>query len=121
MSQKVTESRSKELAAVNSSLNNQKIVIGGYLLSLNYIDNKISEFLLASWLGACIHTPPAPRNQLIYLKTKEGIEIKSRFQAVKVEGTLTTENRTSALFLVDGRSDIYSGYSILDGKVINLN
>jgi hypothetical protein len=73
------------------------------------------------WVGACIHTPPPPRNQLIYLKTKEGVEVKSRFQAVKVEGTLTIDDRTSSLFLRDGSSDIYSGYSILDGKVIDLN
>jgi len=121
MRYEVAVSRSKELDTVNISLNNKKIVIGGYLLPLNYIDQKVTEFLLVPWVGACIHTPPPPRNQLIYLKTKEGIEVKSRFQAVKVEGTLTTEDRTSSLFLVDGSSDITSGYSILDGEVINLN
>jgi len=121
MRYEVAVSRSKELDTVNISLNNKKIVIGGYLLPLNYIDQKVTEFLLVPWVGACIHTPPPPRNQLIYLKTKEGIEVKSRFQAVKVEGTLTTEDRTSSLFLLDGSSDITSGYSILDGEVINLN
>jgi len=121
MRYEVAVSRSKELDTVNISLNNKKIVIGGYLLPLNYIDQKVTEFLIVPWVGACIHTPPPPRNQLIYLKTKEGIEVKSRFQAVKVEGTLTTEDRTSSLFLVDGSSDITSGYSILDGEVINLN
>ena len=121
MRYEVAVSRSKELDTVNSSLNNKKIVIGGYLLPLNYINQKVTEFLIVPWVGACIHTPPPPRNQLIYLKTKEGIEVKSRFQAVKVEGTLTTEDRTSSLFLVDGSSDITSGYSILDGEVINLN
>jgi hypothetical protein len=121
MRYEVAVSRSKELDTVNISLNNNKIVIGGYLLPLNYIDQKVTEFLIVPWVGACIHTPPPPRNQLIYLKTKEGIEVKSRFQAVKVEGTLTTEDRTSSLFLVDGSSDITSGYSILDGEVINLN
>jgi hypothetical protein len=121
MRYKVAESRNKELQAVNSSLNNKKVVIGGYLLPLNYIEEKVFEFLLVPWVGACIHTPPPPRNQLIYLKTKEGIEVKSRFQAVKVKGTLTTEDRTSSLFLLDGSSDITSGYSILDGEVINLN
>jgi uncharacterized protein len=121
MRYEVAVSRSKELDTVNISLNNKKIVIGGYLLPLNYINQKVTEFLIVPWVGACIHTPPPPRNQLIYLKTKEGIEVKSRFQAVKVEGTLTTEDRTSSLFLVDGSSDITSGYSILDGEVINLN
>jgi hypothetical protein len=121
MRYEVAVSRSKELDTVNISLNNKKIVIGGYLLPLNYINQKVTEFLLVPWVGACIHTPPPPRNQLIYLKTKEGIEVKSRFQAVKVKGTLTTEDRTSSLFLVDGSSDITSGYSILDGEVINLN
>ncbi len=121
MRYEVAESRSKELAAVNSSLNNKKIAIGGYLLPLNYIDQKVSEFLIVPWVGACIHTPPPPRNQLIYLKTKEGVEVKSRFQAVKVEGTLTTENRTSLLYLVDGSDNITSGYSIMDGEVIKLN
>lgn len=121
MRYEVAVSRNKELDTVNSSLNNKKIVIGGYLLPLNYINQKVTEFLIVPWVGACIHTPPPPRNQLIYLKTKEGIEVKSRFQAVKVKGTLTTEDRTSSLFLGDGSSDITSGYCILDGEVINLN
>ena len=75
MRYEVAVSRSKELDTVNISLNNKKIVIGGYLLPLNYIDQKVTEFLLVPWVGACIHTPPPPRNQLIYLKTKEGIEV----------------------------------------------
>lgn len=116
----IAELRKQQQEAVNTSLNNTKVTIGGYLLPLNFVDNKVSEFLLVPWVGACIHTPPPPKNQLIYFKSKEGIELHSRFQAVRVEGVITTNNKTSTLFLVDGSDEINSGYSIMHAKIKEL-
>ncbi|WP_439183527.1 DUF3299 domain-containing protein [Carboxylicivirga taeanensis] len=117
---KIADLRRKQAEQVNPALNKEKVKISGYLLPLNYVDNKVTEFLLVPWVGACIHTPPPPKNQLIYLTSKEGLEINSRFIAVTVEGILNTESKSSKLFLVDGTDDISSGYSIIEGAITTL-
>ena len=112
--------RQKQFEAVDTALNNTNIHIEGYLLPLNYVDNKTTEFLLVPWVGACIHTPPPPKNQLIYVYTNEGYEVKSRFQPVSVEGIIATQSRISTLYLVDGSDEISSGYSMLEVKIREL-
>jgi len=117
MRSKITDLRRQQMEGVNASLNHTKIKIAGFLLPLNIIDEKITEFLLVPWVGACIHTPPPPKNQLIYVKVKEGIESVSRFTAVNVEGKISGNSKTSTLFLVDGSAEISSGYSMLDAEI----
>ncbi|MBS2210763.1 DUF3299 domain-containing protein [Carboxylicivirga mesophila] len=114
---KIAELRKKQAEQVNNALNLKSIKISGYLLPLNYVNNKVTEFLLVPWVGACIHTPPPPKNQLIFLTAKEGLEVNSRFIAVTVEGVLKIESKTSELYLVDGTDNISSGYSIMNGKI----
>jgi len=109
--------RQKKAEAVNDSLNRKDIAISGYLLPLNLVDEKASEFLLVPWVGACIHTPPPPKNQLIYLESAEPIKPTHRFQAVTVKGTITINTRVSDLYLVDGRSPITSGYAIMAADI----
>ena len=117
MRYQIKELREQRAGAVDTSLNNTKIKIPGYLLPLNYDNEKTTEFLLVPWVGACIHPPPPPRNQIIYIKTKEGIPPMSQFEAVTIEGVITTVATTSTLYLVDGSDKISSGYSILDAKI----
>jgi hypothetical protein len=117
MRAEITELRRQKAEEVNTKMNNVEIWIAGYLLPLNYIDGKVTECLLVPWVGACIHTPPPPKNQLIYITVPNGLKSVSRFAAVIVEGLITTTDKTSSLFLVDGRADISSGYSMLDAKV----
>jgi hypothetical protein len=93
-------------------LNGVEARIPGYLLPLDYSGNTVTEFLLVPWVGACIHTPPPPKNQIVYVKLEEGYESPSRFEAVWVEGLMSTEARSSELYLVDGTDDITTGYSM---------
>ena len=117
---KIADLRHQQKEAVNEELNNKNIEIAGYLLPLNYVDKKVTEFLLVPWVGACIHTPPPPKNQLVYFTLNEGIFPENRFQAVVVSGKVTLENKTSTLFLIDGTDDITSGYSIFEARIKEL-
>ena len=47
----------------------------GYLLPLEFSGKLVSEFLLVPWVGACIHTPPPPPNQIVHVKTDKPIEL----------------------------------------------
>lgn len=113
----IAELRQKQFETVNPALDNTKVDIGGYLLPLSIVDEKVTEFLLVPWVGACIHTPPPPKNQLIYVQSNKGIGLTSRFQPVRVEGIITTGSRSSTLFLVDGSDEVISGYTMVNATI----
>lgn len=80
------------------ALNEVKIRIPGYTVPFEYGSNaEISEFLLVPYYGACIHAPPPPPNQTIFISTDTPIKLKDLAQAVWIEGTLYTETQTSDL------------------------
>jgi len=97
----------------------------GYLLPLDFDGKNGVEFLLVPWVGACIHTPPPPQNQIVFIKFDKGFETSSLFAPVWVEGTLRTKSLTKELFLVDGISEINVGYamspSLIEGYYENGN
>lgn len=117
---KITELRRTRAESINEALDNTEISISGYLLPLNYIDEKITEFLLVPWVGACIHTPPPPKNQIVYLKSLEGFKVNSRFEAVTIKGLIRTKDKSSFLYLIDGSDNISSGYVILNGQITKI-
>ena len=48
----------------------------------------LDEFLLVPVYGMCIHVPPPPPNQVIYVKMNESVEVEKLFDAVWVTGQL---------------------------------
>jgi hypothetical protein len=83
--------------AVVAELNGKTVQIGGYVVPLDFEATSIKEFLLVPFVGACIHVPPPPSNQIIYVKSAEGIEITGAFDPVKVTGTIKTETAFTGL------------------------
>jgi len=76
----------------------KKIRIPGYTVPFSYdAKAEISEFLLVPYFGACIHAPPPPPNQTIFIRTDKPILLKDLPQAVWVEGTLHAEKQESDL------------------------
>ncbi|WP_257253610.1 MULTISPECIES: DUF3299 domain-containing protein [unclassified Endozoicomonas] len=54
-------------------LDKRTVKIPGYLVPLNLDkDQRATELLLVPTMGACIHVPPPPPNQTVYVKFKEG-------------------------------------------------
>jgi uncharacterized protein len=98
--------------AVNPLLNGQIVRLPGYLLPLEFSGKKVSEFLLVPWVGACIHTPPPPPNQIVHVKPEKPVEMSGMFAPVWVTGPMTTGAIKKSLSLVDGSADIDVGYSM---------
>ena len=76
---------------VVSSLNGKRVRIGGYVVPLDFESTTVKEFLLVPFVGACIHVPPPPANQIVYVKSEKGFELANTFDAVTVTGTIKTE------------------------------
>lgn len=98
--------------AVNAALDGQVVRLPGYLLPLEFSGKQVSEFLLVPWVGACIHTPPPPPNQIVHVKADKPFEFGGLFAPVWVTGQMSTSAIKKSLFLIDGSSDIDIGYSM---------
>jgi len=103
--------------AVNPLLNGQNVRLPGYLLPLEFSGKQVTEFLLVPWVGACIHTPPPPPNQIVHVKPEKPVEIGGMFAPVWVTGQMTTGAIKKSLSLVDGSADIDVGYSLRASQV----
>jgi uncharacterized protein len=75
--------------AVVASLDGKRVQIGGYVVPLDFDATRVKEFLLVPFVGACIHVPPPPPNQIVYVKAENGIDVRGTFEPVWVTGTLT--------------------------------
>lgn len=115
--EKIIKKRKEAIEGLNTELNNTTIEISGYLLPLNLNQGKSNEFLLVPWVGACIHTPPPPKNQIIHVKTKDWAVAPGLFDTVILKGKITITEKASSLFLEDGTSIIITGYSVENAKV----
>jgi hypothetical protein len=113
----IRELRKQRAHAVVEDLNGRQVRMPGYALPLEYSGTQITEFLLVPWVGACIHTPPPPPNQIVYVKLDEGIENRGRFTPMWVTGEMTVKAATKNLYLVDGSSGIDVGYSLEASQV----
>ena len=115
----IAAKRKHAMEAVNETLNGQLVRLAGYVLPLEMDGLKITEFLLVPYVGACIHEPVPPANQIVLVKFAQGIEVDGRFTPVWVQGKMSTEIGTSKLYLMDGNADIPRSYT-LDADAIEL-
>jgi len=113
MRDKVVENRTAKDGLANNALNGELVRMPGYVLPLEFDGDIVTEFLLVPYVGACIHTPPPPPNQIVYVKIlQEYIPEGGLYTPVWVNGTMTTEQIQSNLSFVDGSAGIPSAYAI---------
>ncbi len=84
---------------LNTALNGKLIKLPGYVIPVETNGQRSSEFLLVPYFGACIHVPPPPVNQTVYVKTrdKDGAEIRKLYDVVWVTGIIKTERLSTDL------------------------
>ncbi|MEO0714178.1 MAG: DUF3299 domain-containing protein [Pseudomonadota bacterium] len=79
-------------------LDGMKVRIPGYTVPFEYgTDAEITEFLLVPYFGACIHAPPPPPNQTIFVSATDPLKIRDLAQAVWIEGTLHAQTQDTEL------------------------
>ncbi len=66
----------------------RRVRLPGYVVPLQYDGPRVTEFLLVPFIGACIHVPPPPADQLVFVDSTAGFEGDGLFQAVEVTGIL---------------------------------
>jgi hypothetical protein len=85
-------------ANVRGELNGRKVKIPGFVVPIEYdADQNITAFFLVPYFGACIHVPPPPPNQIVYVSGAKDLKADLIYNPFWIEGTLTTDNMSHDL------------------------
>lgn len=84
-------------APVVEDLNDKVVKLPGFVVPVEFDGSEVSEFLLVPYFGACIHVPPPPANQIVYVKSEKGLELQGLFAAVWVTGKMKTLHQSNEL------------------------
>lgn len=81
--------RTGEVNDALKAFDGKRVRVPGFMVPLEDGIDGVDEFLLVPYFGACIHTPPPPPNQMVYVKMERGRRVKvDIWNPVWVEGTL---------------------------------
>lgn len=77
---------------VRPELDNTNIRLAGYIVPIDFDDNDvITSFFLVPYFGACIHVPPPPPNQIIYVRYAKGFTLENLYTPFWIFGKLKVE------------------------------
>ncbi len=84
--------------SVNKELNGVAAKLPGFIVPLDVgKDGVVTEFFLVPYFGACIHVPPPPPNQIVYVHAAKGIALDSIYEAYWVTGMMTVQSKSTQL------------------------
>ncbi|MEL6104153.1 MAG: DUF3299 domain-containing protein [Pseudomonadota bacterium] len=87
----------EEARAVTDAYNGEIVRLPGFVVPLDFSGTGVTAFILAPFVGACIHVPPPPANQLVLVTTEEPYEYDGLFEPVYVTGMFGTAATGTAL------------------------
>ena len=73
---------------LNPALANAYIKMPGFIIPIDISADGVTSFILVPYVGACIHVPPPPPNQLVFVTTKVPWPSERLWEAVWVTGTM---------------------------------
>ncbi len=98
--------------AVTPALDGEIVRIPGYALPLTEAKTGVTSFLLVPYVGACIHYPPPPANQIVLAELDHPHQFQNRFETVWITGRLSMRSASRALDYVDGRANVATAYTM---------
>ena len=85
-----------EASGLTDAFEGQTVRLPGFIVPLSFDGTAVTTFILAPFVGACIHVPPPPANQLVLVETRDPYPFKGLFDPVRVTGTFgMAANQTS--------------------------
>lgn len=76
---------------LNTALHGAYVRLPGFILPLELGADGVTEFVLVPYVGACIHTPPPPPNQLVLVRAIDPWPSDDLWDPVWVEGRMSTQ------------------------------
>jgi hypothetical protein len=79
------------------SLAGRAVRLPGYVVPLQSGREGLREFLLVPYFGACIHTPPPPANQIVFVRLKAATKSLRSMDAIRVAGRLSLDRQYTGM------------------------
>jgi hypothetical protein len=77
------------------SLDGLRIRIKGYVVPLDAGAGTMRSFLLVPYFGACIHAPPPPPNQTVYVISDRPVPLASIYRPAEADGIMSVASSAS--------------------------
>lgn len=97
-------------AGVRTDWNGQIVRLPGFIVPIDYSGTGVTAFILVPYVGACVHVPPPPANQLVFVTTQTPYESDGLFDPVNVIGMFGVSSMSTHL------ADI--GYALSAEKIV---
>jgi len=80
---------------LNEDLDGAYIKMPGFIIPFDASAQGVTDFMLVPYLGACIHTPPPPANQLVMVSATQPWPGDQLWDPVWVTGVIRTQLQSS--------------------------
>jgi hypothetical protein len=90
-------SQQPESTGIRTDWNGKTVRLPGYMIPIDFSGTGVTAFILAPFVGACVHVPPPPANQLVFVTTDKPYESSGLFEAVNVTGMFGTSSLATQL------------------------
>ena len=82
---------------LNPALDGAYIKMPGFIIPLEATTAGTTSFVLVPYVGACIHTPPPPPNQLVFTTIDPPYAFEDPWNAVWVTGLMSTQLQSTEI------------------------
>ena len=82
---------------LNPILDGAYIKMPGFIIPMDQSADGVTNFMLVPYVGACIHTPPPPPNQLVYVTNNTPWPVNALWDPVWVTGQMRHEIQSTEL------------------------
>lgn len=82
---------------VRTDWNGRIVRLRGFIVPIDYEGTGVTVFILVPYVGACVHVPPPPANQLVFVTTSDPYESKGLFEPVNVTGMFGSASMSTQL------------------------
>lgn len=82
---------------VRTDWNGQIVRLPGFIVPIDYSGTGVTAFILVPFVGACVHVPPPPANQLVFVTTEKPYESAGLFEPITVTGMFGTASTSTQL------------------------
>ncbi|MEP5757785.1 MAG: DUF3299 domain-containing protein, partial [Litoreibacter sp.] len=93
----VLSSQQPVSSGVRSEWNGQIVRLPGFIVPIEHVGTAVSAFILVPFAGACVHVPPPPANQLVFVTTPDPYESKGLYAPVHVTGMFGISSMSTQL------------------------
>lgn len=104
-------SEQPQSSGVRTDWNGLVVRLPGFIVPIDYSGTGVSAFILVPYVGACVHVPPPPANQLVFVTSPKPYESKGLFEPVNVIGMFGVSSISTQI------ADI--GYALSADKIVS--